>query len=190
MSRAYKICISESVERHIHVSDGVLARLELLEVLPAVEMCELLAIELGARGFERTDDTMVRVDEDGVEIAIAVGGAGMGNVSVRLAREHDVDIRVERSRQTYEEHAETERAVLQQEVEQAIDRRESSARATLSAEVTAVLERKLGDLRREIGRVESRVTAAALKTRAAQLGEIKEISEDPETGSLTIKVKV
>ena len=190
MSRAYRICISESVERHIHVSDGVLARLELLEVLPAAEMGELLAIELGSRGFERRDEVMTRIDQDGVEIAIAVAGADTGTVTVRLARERDVDIRVERSRQTYGEQAEAERATLQKEVEHAIDRRECSARATLSAEVTAVLERTLRDLRREIGQVESRVTAAALKTRAAQLGEIKEISEDPETGSLTIKVKV
>jgi hypothetical protein len=36
----------------------------------------------------------------------------------------------------------------------------------------------------------NRVTAEALKRKAAQIGAIKEITEDAQTGSLTIKVEV
>ena len=34
------------------------------------------------------------------------------------------------------------------------------------------------------------VTREALKQKAAQLGQIKEMTEDPQSGSLTIKVEV
>lgn len=53
-----------------------------------------------------------------------------------------------------------------------------------------MLEGKLRDLRAELDSIANRVTAEALKVRASQLGEIREITEDPETGSLTIKVRV
>jgi hypothetical protein len=190
MSRAYQISVAESVRRHVRVADGIRTHLELLDVLPADAMCGLLGAELEARGFCRQDEHMVRVDEDGVEISVAVSGDQAGQVTVRLCRDQEVDIKVSRSRRTYEEHAERDRQALESEVARAVERRERDAHARLSAEVTEILERKLRDLGRELDRVANRVTAEALKVRAAQLGEIQEISEDPETGSLTIKVKI
>jgi hypothetical protein len=38
--------------------------------------------------------------------------------------------------------------------------------------------------------VVNRVTAEALKRKAASLGQIKEMTEDPQAGSLTIVVEV
>ena len=58
------------------------------------------------------------------------------------------------------------------------------------AQVTDRLERKLGDVREELDQVVNRVTATALKHKAAQLGQIKEITEDAQSGSLTIVVEV
>jgi len=48
----------------------------------------------------------------------------------------------------------------------------------------------LGDVRKEMDEVVNRVTAEALKRKAAQLGQIKEMTEDPQAGSLTIVVEV
>ena len=42
----------------------------------------------------------------------------------------------------------------------------------------------------ELDRVVHRVTANALEEKARALGEITELSEDPETGELTIRVKL
>jgi hypothetical protein len=45
-------------------------------------------------------------------------------------------------------------------------------------------------LKKELNGAINRVTAEALKQKAAQIGQIKEVTEDPESGSLTIKVEV
>ena len=60
----------------------------------------------------------------------------------------------------------------------------------MQAEVTDKLEARLGDLRRELDQAVNRVTAEALKRRAAQLGTIKQLTEDPQSGSMTIVVEV
>jgi hypothetical protein len=41
-----------------------------------------------------------------------------------------------------------------------------------------------------LDQVVNRVTAEALKRKAAQMGRIKEMTEDPQAGSLTIVVEV
>ena len=45
-------------------------------------------------------------------------------------------------------------------------------------------------MRKELNEAVNAVTREALKRKAAQLGQIKEMTEDPEAGSLTIKVEV
>ena len=190
MSRAYQISVSESVRRHVRVTDGIRTQLELLDVLPPEAMCDLLSSEISQRGYERDGDDMVRIDEDGVEIRIGVSGDNTGHVTVRLAREKEVDIEIEKSHRTYEEIEQQTRVELEKQVARAIKQRTENEEAELSAEVTETLERKLRDLRRELDQIANRVTGEALKVRARQIGEIREISEDPETGSLTIKVRV
>lgn len=190
MSRAYRISVSQSVQKHIRVSDGIRTQLELLAVLDAEAMAGLLAGDLASRGFVRRGQQMVREDEDGVQIAIGVSGDDAGHVTVRLTRDESVAIEVERTRQIYEEDEEEQRASLKKQVDRAVTQRARAAEEQLSAAVTGVLESKLRDLRAELHAIANRVTAEALKVRAGQLGEIREISEDPETGSLTIKVRV
>ena len=45
-------------------------------------------------------------------------------------------------------------------------------------------------LRAELDKAVNRATAEALKQKAAKIGQIKEMTEDPESGSLTIVVEV
>ena len=52
------------------------------------------------------------------------------------------------------------------------------------------LEKHLQELQPEISGVVNQVTRDALKQKAQQMGTVKEVSEDAETGSLTIKVEV
>lgn len=188
MSRAYRIKISESLRRHIQVADGIQSKLEILDVLPPEQTAALLERELAAAGFEqREDGEWVRVDEDGVEVRV---DPKQSTVTVSAGAQTEVSLERERTIGAYAETDKTSRergrAELLRDMENEIDEREKD----LQAEVTAQLEGKLGDLRRELDQISNRVTAEALKQKAASMGEVQEISEDPETGSLTIRVKI
>jgi hypothetical protein len=188
MSRAYRIRISESLRRHIQVDDGIQSRLEILEILPPEATAALLERELAAAGFEqREDGQWVRVDEDGVEVRVDAQTA-----TVTVSAKADAELELEReqviSAQAENDTASRERghAQLRRELESEVALRKKD----LQAKVTEVLEGKLGDLRKELDQISNRVTAEALKQKAASMGEIQEISEDPQSGSLTIRVKI
>lgn len=186
MSRAYRIAVSESVRRVVRVEDGVCTTLELLEILPKQGMSDLLARELAARGFERKGDLAVREEADGIRVEV---GLEDGSIKVTIAREAELASKVEQTRQVERQPTaadeEALRAVARQSAEKEID----GKRERIRREVTKKLERRLADLQQEIDQVTHRVTAEALKVRASQLGEIEEITEDPETGSMTIRVR-
>ena len=52
MSRAYRIKVKESLKRDVKAEDSIRTEIELIEVLPAEQMGELLARELEGRGFK------------------------------------------------------------------------------------------------------------------------------------------
>ncbi len=189
MSRSYRIRISESLERHIEVADGLRSKLEILEVLPPEQTAELLAAELDAAGFELCEDDgqWTRVDKDGVEVRV---DPREGTVDILVAAEEQLALEREREISVWAENdaggrQRGERA-LRAELEGQVEAREQR----LQTKVTKKLEGKLGDLRRELDQIGNKVTVEALKRKAASMGEIQEISEDPETGSLTIRVKI
>jgi hypothetical protein len=188
MSRAYRIRISESLRRHIEVDDGIQSKLEILEILPPEQTAALLERELQAGGFEqREDGQWVRVDEDGVEVRVdpqtsTVTISAQADANLELERERVITAWAENDATTRERG----RKALERELEGEVTQREKD----LQAQVTETLEGKLGDLRKELDQISNRVTAEALKQKAASMGEVQEISEDPETGSLTIRVKI
>ena len=186
MSRAYQIRIKESVKEHIRVQDGVCSSLELLDILPRESMGEILAKALEEKGFERDGDKMRRTD-DGIEVEVDLKE---GTVTARLTVEKDVDLTVERSRTVAEEVAAREEERLREHVKKGLEREVDAERERLTDEVATKLEKHLINLRKELDQVVNRVTADALKAKAASLGEIEEITEDAETGNITIKVKV
>jgi hypothetical protein len=194
MSRAYRIRISESLRRHVEVSDGIQSKLEILEVLPPEQLAEILKAELAAAGFEELGEgeegkagEWVRVDEDGVEVRV---NPEEGTVTVAAGAEELVELERERQVSAWAENdaavRERGQKALKAELEDELDERSKD----LQAEVTKKLEGKLGDLRQELDRISNKVTAEALKRKAASMGEVQEVSEDAETGSLTIRVKI
>jgi hypothetical protein len=188
MSRAYRIKISENLRRHIEVSDGIQSKLEILDILPPEQTKALLERELAAAGFEqREDGQWVRVDADGVEVRV---DAKESTVTVSAGAEADVELTREKVVNAWAENdantRESGRRALVRELESDVEEREKR----LQAKVTEELEGKLGDLRRELDQISNRVTVDALKQKAASMGEVQEVSEDPQTGSLTIRVKL
>jgi hypothetical protein len=95
MSRAYRISIKESLTRTVEVDDGVCSSLELLPILQKERMRELLAHELGQRGFVRQGQTATRAADDGVTIAIDLDS---GEVNVTAEGHATLDLKTERTR--------------------------------------------------------------------------------------------
>lgn len=187
MSRAYRIMVKGSIERVVHVEDGVCSALELLPILPKERMREILASELTQRGFTRDGSKVRRTEKDGTTTEVDLEH---DTVSVRVASEVALKLERQRTDNVYEERMEGARERMQEALDADLERLAKVSQERARQEATALLERKLKDLRLEVDRVTNRVTAEALKEKAAQMGEIEEIHEDSETGTLTIKVKV
>jgi hypothetical protein len=187
MSRVYRIRVAESAHRHIRVDDGFQVQLELLNILAPEQMSELLATELEGLGFERDKGRMHRNDEDGVQLEVDLEN---GTVTARLSAEEDLDLTVERTRGIEEERMEQGRARLEEDVKKELEREVDAAQGKLAEATTELLEKKLRDLRKELDTASNRAIAGALKIKASQMGQIQEISENAETGEITIKVQV
>jgi hypothetical protein len=190
MSRAYRIRVQESVHRVIRAEDHVGTTLEVLEILPRGEMAGLLRDELIGRGFQAEGDAVVRRD-GGVTVSVQ---PETGAVTVRAEVEREVELTGTRDgygdtdwgRGGRARAEQTLREQLRQDLDAQADQQTEQARR----QATDQLEDALNDLRGELDAVVNRVTAEALKRKAAQLGRIKQITEDEQAGSLTIVVEV
>jgi hypothetical protein len=189
MSRAYRISVKESLTRDIAASDEVCSDLEILEILPADQMADLLRGELKGRGFEEAGGKLVR-SENGVTVSV---DPKTGEVSVKAEIADNVDLTAERDDWGYDDvgpGAEAIRRRAQEQLKQDLERRAGQQQAELQNEATERLEGAMDEVRKELSQAVNRITAAALKRKAASLGQIKEMTEDPESGSLTITVEV
>jgi hypothetical protein len=189
MSRAYRIKVRESLDRTIRAQDTVSTRLEILQLLPVEQMAGLLAVELEKAGYERKGDALKR-EKDGVVISV---NPSTGDVTVRAKSCEEVSLEAERDGRAYDEEGPSGKGVreeLRRQVQSVLEKEANKKQAALQSEVTDRLESQLIDLSRELDGVVNRATAEALKIKAAQLGQIKEMSEDKETGSLTIVLEV
>ncbi len=194
MSRAYRIRISETVERVVHVEDGVATTLELLPILPKERMSELLASALVGVGMIVEAGVAKRVDLSAQgEVTVAVELA-TGIVTVTVAKAEDVQVEGVAQRVLPERASVAHDAKIRDDLKRAAVALAEGEVARVTEDVrraaTEHLEGRLRDVRAELDRIVHGVTAAALKERASQIGEIEEIEEDAEAGTLTIKVKV
>lgn len=196
MSRAYRISVSESASRVIHVEDGVQSQLELLPILPPTDMGEILAAELEKRGFKilREEGTAVRqVEGDNIIVEVELK---TGKINVSIAEEVQIEETASLEGRGDEDHGVAGRKkleeALQKQAKEAAERRLQNPKREEAERqrVTKRLEKHLEELQQELDGVVNRTTSEALKKRAAQIGEIEEISGDAESGDMTIKIKV
>jgi hypothetical protein len=190
MSRSYRVSVKESVNRTVRAEDRVSTCLEMLEVLPSEQMAGLLSDELERRGFEKKGKVLVRREEDGITITV---DPASGTVTVTAAEAEKVSLEGEKHGRAFDDAGPNASNVKQQlrgELKQELEKKVDKKKEALQSKVTDKLEGRLSDLRQELDQVVNRVTAEALKRKAAQLGQIKEMTEDPQAGSLTIVVEV
>ncbi len=177
MSRAYRVRIEESMKKIVRAEDHVSCQLELLEILPCEQMAELLAGELAKAGFAIDGETATRTDKD-IKITVDLPSA---TVVVQAAADKKVELSTTKDGRVYEDRSRIAEAEerLRQQARVELEAKGKNAEALLQRQVTDRLEAQLGDIRKELEAAANRATAAALKKRAAQLGQIKSISEDP-----------
>jgi hypothetical protein len=186
MSRAYRISIKESLSRHVQVDDGVCSTLELLPILSKERMSELLGAELEGKGFVREGDTASRKEGDGITTSVDLK---TGEVSVSAEGHADVNLTTERTAVVDNTLMGEREKNLREAARQSLEREAKAEEEALRKKITEKLENKLQDLKDELDGVVNRVTGTALKQRAAELGQVEEIHEEPN-GSMTIKVRV
>ncbi|MCG8587368.1 MAG: hypothetical protein MI757_21895 [Pirellulales bacterium] len=189
MSRAYRVQVSETLRRVIRAEDHVRSQLEILDVLPCDQMADLLAKELEAQGFERDGNTAVRSQGD-VSVTVDLG---TGEVTVRAESESEVTLKGQKSGYAYDDWGPGQKAAknaLREEINKDLEKDAEQREAELQNKITDTLEAELADLRGELNQAVNRATAEALKQKAARIGQIKEMTDDPESGTLTIVVEV
>ncbi|MBL8912323.1 MAG: hypothetical protein JNM17_16650 [Archangium sp.] len=186
MSRAYRISIKESLSRHVQVDDGVCSQLELLPILPKERMRELLGAELTEKGFVREGDTASRKEGDGITTEVDLN---TGEVNVTVEGHTDVNLTTERTAVVDNTLMGEREKNLRDAAKQSLEREAKAEEEALRKKITEKLEDKLRGLKDELDSVVNRVTGTALKQRAAELGQVEEVHEEPN-GSMTIKVRV
>jgi hypothetical protein len=191
MSRAYRIRQRVRVRAHVDTavsaSDEICTRIDILEVLPPEQMAELLATELEQRGFERQADGTMARESAGVKETV---NPHTGEVAVRAEKAERVELTAEReiSVEGYDTAAlQRQQARERERMHQELERQAPEAAQT---KLSRKMEERLCELGRELGDAVHAATAEALKQKAAQMGTVKEIAEDPAAGSLTITVEV
>jgi hypothetical protein len=181
--------VSESARRLIHATDEVSTSLGMLEILPREEMAALLEAELIRGGFTKDGDTLRR-DADGATVVVDPCN---GNVTVRSETQDDISLRSRKEALAFEDIGPSEKTVrrqLHKRAKEDLNEQAAEQQAKLQQQATEKLEQHLRDLTPELNRAVNRVTAEALKKKAAQIGRIKDIHDDVESGSLTITVEV
>lgn len=191
MSRAYRVRVSESLTTVLKASDHVSTQMQILEVLPREAMAELLETELKKRGFQGWDGQLVREEKDGVTIRIDPATA-----TVTVTAEGSEGVKLTGTRDGWADDdwgnrgEDRVKEELRQEMRKELKDKATKKEAELQKRITDKLEGKLLDLRKELDSVVNRVTADALKQKAASLGSIKSITEDEKNGSMTIVLEV
>jgi hypothetical protein len=189
MSRAYRICLRESAQKLVCAEDHVSLVLEMLSILPEEQMAELLDAELRGRGFEKQGEVLQR-NQAGLSISVDPRTA---NVIVSATAADAVELKAEVTGYATDEQGSSAKrveAALRRELAASVKQKAALHRANLEAKVTAAIEAKLDEIGLELNSVVNRVTAEALKRKAAMLGTIKHISEDSQSGSMTIVLEV
>lgn len=187
MSRCYRIEVAESLRKHIQVDDGISIHLELLDILPQDRMRALLEQQLAKKGYEKQEDgSHTKTLDGGIEVRVTEDG----EVHISLADDADLELKAKRTGRSYTPNDNQATQQLRSQVQADLKADEQAATEKLRKEVTKRLEAALDELRGELDDAVNRATAEALKEKARQLGDVQEISEDPETGAVTIRVKV
>lgn len=182
-SRPWKLTAGQPVKRAVVAEDHVRTRVDIPPILPPEETAEILKGELRPRHFEEDERGHMVRDRGGVRVDVE---PRTGEVTVSVEASEEVELPPNNPSPC----GCRMREILKEGLSEAQRRGLSDKQQALQEAVTSRLEGSLGRLGCEMEGIAHRVTAEALKRKAAQLGRVKEMTEDPQSGSLTIVVEV
>jgi hypothetical protein len=185
-SRPYRLTVKETLHKVLVAEDSVRTKLDLPPILPPEQTSELLARMLRERGFTGEGDVLVRT-RGGVKAEVH---SGTGEVTVSARGSEEIDLSDEGNLPACTPCADRAREALREGLREKLNNEADARKRDLQTQVTDRLEGALMELGCELERVANRVTSSALKRKAAALGEIKKITQDPESGAMTIVVEV
>jgi hypothetical protein len=189
MSRAYRIEVKESEKRTIRASDEIGTSIELLEIVSPEETAELLVADLKKRGFKDNEGKLVR--ESG-KTTITVDPC-QGEVVIRSSQEVNSEKESTQTGVAIDDIRGSGDLVtnnLKEKAHRDIDKKFEREQTQLQTEISTELEQAVRDFQPELQDIINQVTKEALKKKAGQLGQIREVHEDSTTGGLTITVEV
>ena len=113
-----------------------------------------------------------------------------GEVTVKAETEETISQEAKREATGFNDVGPSEKSLrdrVKDQLKSDLDKKFEQEQSRLQTKATEELEKHLQDLQPEISEVVNQVTRDALKQKAQQMGTVKEVSEDAESGSLTIK---
>lgn len=190
MSRAFRLTVRENLRQVLRAGDEVRSHLEMLPILPPAQMGDLLGAALAERGFVVAGRRASR-DQDGVLLEVDLDSL---QVIARSHAEKEIALSAEGTALVFDDlgplHQQQEAAKLRNELRKKLAGQADAETAALKTKAVDQLEAALANARRELDSAIHQATAGALKIKAGELGRIKEMTEDPQSGSLTIVVEV
>ncbi len=175
-SRPWKLTAKAPVGQVHTADDHVTTRVDIPPILTQERTGQILSGVLTRRGFdEQEDGTLVR-EREGVTTTV-----DPSNGEVTVAAEDSGDL---------PDMPPSGGCGCQARAREMAEQAIRNAKDDVQRRVTERVAGALSKLGCELEGVSAEVTRQALKEKAAQMGEIKELTEDPKSGALTIKVEV
>jgi len=180
--RPWKLTAAPPVHKTVVAEDHVETKIDLPPFVPPEEAAALLREELRRRHFAEGEGGVMVRQRNGVRVEVGPPGG----VRISVEASEDVELPPDNPSPC----SCRMRDQLREGLSAAQQRTLGGERERLQRAVTSRLEGSLARLGCELEGIAHRVTAEALKAKARRLGEVKQITEDPQAGSLTIVVEV
>lgn len=186
MSRPYKITVKETLKQTVVAEDSISTTLDVPAILPPDRTAGIVARILREHGFDDDGDGNLTRERGGVVVEV---NPDTRRVTASSSSSSEVEVTDKGGGGGCPCAVRTREKVLQS-LQENLARETDQKRAGMQKDVTDRLEKAVSELGCELEQVSNQATATALREKAKQLGEIKSITHNNETGSMTIVVEV
>lgn len=193
MSQTYKVRIKKTYRETARIGREWRQKIDMLLLLPADQMGNLLAIELEKDGWKKQSDGKLSSSRDQFELEF---DPVTQQLKIVYEQEKAVELKVDRELNVYDVSDDSQRAWQKGEslIHDEANQELSKLVTDKSKELLSDLNASEDDLLNEIDEIfRSKVEKAhieALKQKAKSLGEIQSVSENSEAGEVVIRVRV